>query len=80
LAQRHARVILACRNRTKGQAAAKQIRDVTGNAEVVFEELDLASFRSIINFAKRINENEKQVNILINNAGESASSLLKAIK
>ncbi len=69
LARRGARVILACRNVLKGRKAAYEIQEKTHNQNVVVEELDLASFESIKAFAKRVNENEPQVNILINNAG-----------
>jgi retinol dehydrogenase-12 len=73
LAQRGARVILACRNIAKGETAAEDIRNTTRNSQVFVEELDLASFESINEFAKRINQNEEQVNILINNAGSVCS-------
>ena len=69
LAKRGAKVILACRNVKKGMDAAVEIRRISGNTNVIVEYLDLASFESIQNFAKKINDNEEQVNLLINNAG-----------
>jgi NAD(P)-dependent dehydrogenase (short-subunit alcohol dehydrogenase family) len=39
-------------------------------AQVVFRQLDLASFKSVAEFAKRIKREEKAVDILVNNAGQ----------
>ncbi|XP_033097352.1 retinol dehydrogenase 12-like, partial [Anneissia japonica] len=64
-----AKVILACRDMTKAESAAEQIRRETGNRNVIIRELDLASMESIRLFAKSIIENETQLDILINNAG-----------
>lgn len=69
LASRGARVILACRNLTKAEAAAKDIQKKTGNNKVIVKELDLASLKSVTNFAHEINESEERLDILINNAG-----------
>ncbi|XP_052822983.1 retinol dehydrogenase 14-like [Octopus bimaculoides] len=71
-AKRNARVIMACRNLEKAEAAAKVIRDATkdsGKNEVVVRELDLSSFKSVRKFCARINEEEPHLNILVNNAG-----------
>ncbi|XP_038641562.1 retinol dehydrogenase 12 [Scyliorhinus canicula] len=69
LAWRGARVILACRDLTKAEAAAQEIREETGNKQIVVRELDLASKKSISQFADNVLKEEKLVNILINNAG-----------
>ncbi|XP_031570430.1 retinol dehydrogenase 12-like [Actinia tenebrosa] len=69
LAWRKARVILACRDVTKGLKAAAEIIESTGNENVEVKRLDLASFKSIRKFAKEINEEEEKIHILINNAG-----------
>jgi hypothetical protein len=71
LAKRGARVIIACRDVKKGICAAEQIRKLSGNSKVVVQYLDLASFDSVRKFARHINETEAQVDVLINNAGES---------
>ena len=68
-AKRGGRVILACRNQSRGQAAMQEIRQTTGNNDVVYMHLDLASFKSIRQFAQQIIENEKAIDILVNNAG-----------
>ncbi|XP_038058817.1 retinol dehydrogenase 12-like [Patiria miniata] len=69
LARRGARVILACRNLQKAEDAAKEIKTRTGNSEVVVRHLDLARLQSVREFARKINEEEKKLDILINNAG-----------
>ncbi|XP_030071388.1 retinol dehydrogenase 12 isoform X2 [Microcaecilia unicolor] len=69
LAQRGARVIVACRDILKGEAAACEIRATTGNEQVVVRKLDLADTKSIKEFAEKIQQEEKQIHILINNAG-----------
>ena len=69
LAKRGARIIMACRNIKEGIKAADEIKQITGNDNVVVKELDLASFKSIRNFAGNINSYEVRVDILVNNAG-----------
>ena len=69
LAWRKARVIIGCRDITKGLKAAAEIIENTGNRNVEVKKLDLSSFRSVQNFAEEINEEEDRVDILINNAG-----------
>uniref|UniRef100_A0A8C4TI84 NADP-retinol dehydrogenase n=1 Tax=Erpetoichthys calabaricus TaxID=27687 RepID=A0A8C4TI84_ERPCA len=69
LARRGGRIIMGCRDMEKCEAAAKEIRRDTLNHNVCARHLDLASMKSISNFAKKINEEEERVDILINNAG-----------
>ncbi|XP_049754393.1 retinol dehydrogenase 11 [Elephas maximus indicus] len=69
LAQRGARVYLACRDVQKGELVAKEIQTKTGNQQVLVRKLDLADTKSIRAFAKGFLEEEKQLHILINNAG-----------
>nr|XP_060618457.1 retinol dehydrogenase 12-like isoform X1 [Anolis sagrei ordinatus] len=69
LAGRGARVILACRDMVKAEAAANEIRTKTGNQQVIAKKLDLADTKSIREFAKNFLEEEKELHILINNAG-----------
>ncbi|XP_048732726.1 retinol dehydrogenase 14-like [Ostrea edulis] len=68
LAKRHARVILACRDKEKANSAISDIRRITSSGEVVFRHLDLESFRSIRDFCCEVIENETKLDILINNA------------
>lgn len=69
LAETSARVILACRDVNKGERAAAEVRQRTGNGNVVFRQLDLASISSIRQFAAKILEEETSLDILVNNAG-----------
>ena len=69
LAWRKARVIIGCRNITKGLQAAADIIENTGNRNIEVKKLDLASFQSVRDFAEEINKEEERVDILINSAG-----------
>jgi short-subunit dehydrogenase involved in D-alanine esterification of teichoic acids len=65
-----AKVILACRNREKAQRAADRIILQTSNTNVEVEVVDLASFKSIREFALRFKAKHRRLDILINNAGK----------
>ncbi|KAL6030862.1 hypothetical protein STEG23_015679, partial [Scotinomys teguina] len=68
LAKRGGNIILACRDMEKCEAAAKDIRGETLNPRVRAQHLDLASLKSIREFAKKIIKEEERVDILVNNA------------
>lgn len=76
LAKRGARVIMACRSLDKAEVAKKEIVDETGNKNVVAKYLDLASLKSVRDFAADINRNEPRLDVLINNAGVMAVAKL----
>ncbi|KAJ8344068.1 hypothetical protein SKAU_G00313970 [Synaphobranchus kaupii] len=69
LASRGARVILACRDKTRASEAADDIRQRSGNGNVVVKIVDLASLQSVRDLAKDVQETEERLDILINNAG-----------
>ncbi|XP_061170033.1 retinol dehydrogenase 12-like [Saccostrea echinata] len=69
LARRNGRIILACRNKEKGEAAKSRIIQLTGNKSVVFRHLDVSLMSSVRTFVDVIRREEKGVDILINNAG-----------
>ncbi|KAF1375272.1 hypothetical protein PFLUV_G00237850 [Perca fluviatilis] len=69
LARRGARVILACRDRRRAEAAAQEIIQETGNSQVIFMQLDLASLKSVRSFADEFLRSESRLDLLINNAG-----------
>src|SRR6266849_9628281 len=69
LAAAGAMVILAVRNRDKGNQAAQDIRADYPDAQVVVEQLDLASLASVEAFADRLLTRDQPINTLINNAG-----------
>ncbi|XP_015685479.1 dehydrogenase/reductase SDR family member 13-like, partial [Protobothrops mucrosquamatus] len=69
LARRGARVILACRNKARGESAVWDIRQKSGNSEVILMILDLANLNSVRAFAETFLKSEPRLDILINNAG-----------
>ncbi|KAK3551060.1 hypothetical protein QTP70_011492 [Hemibagrus guttatus] len=70
MARRGARVVMACRDLRRAEIAAQEIRQATGNGNVVVRHLNLASLYSIQEFAKEFIVTEKRLDILINNAGK----------
>ncbi|KAG5834173.1 hypothetical protein ANANG_G00258640 [Anguilla anguilla] len=76
-ARRGARVILACRSEARGSAAVREIRRRSGNQDVHVRLVDTSSLASVRAFAEGILREEKQLHILVNNAG--ASGLRRAI-
>ncbi|XP_071795688.1 retinol dehydrogenase 12-like [Asterias amurensis] len=68
-AKRGARVILACRDLAKAEAAVTEICKETGSNNLVVRKLDLASLASIRAFAEKIKAEETRLDILVNNAG-----------
>ncbi|KAE8601465.1 hypothetical protein XENTR_v10013678 [Xenopus tropicalis] len=68
LAKRGGRIIMACRDMGKCENAARDIRGKTLNHNVFARHLDLASSKSIKEFAKTIINEEERVDVLINNA------------
>lgn len=71
--KRGARVILACRSTWKGDAAKKEIEEDTGiYGNLIVMNVDLASLRSVRNFAEEFKKNENRLDILLNNAGLTA--------
>ena len=69
LAGADADVIVAARNPTKGKAALESIRQKYPHAKARFELLDLASLKSVHEFAQRMSVQLDKLDILVNNAG-----------
>ncbi len=69
LASKRAKVILACRNLDKGNAALAVIKASQGDADVIVAKLDLASLASVAEFADWCTANLPRIDVLINNAG-----------
>src|SRR5437899_812371 len=72
LARAGAKVVLACRNVEKGEAAATEIRTSAPTAAVEVAELDLGSLASVRAFAERCRSAHDALDLLINNAGVMA--------
>lgn len=47
---------MACRDMERGQAAAKEVIEISGSQNVVCMKLDLADSKSIREFAEAINQ------------------------
>ncbi len=77
LASKGAHVVITARDLAKGRAAAKQIRESTGTAEVEVEELELASLASIRAFADRFLARHAELDVLVDNAGVMACPFAK---
>jgi NAD(P)-dependent dehydrogenase (short-subunit alcohol dehydrogenase family) len=69
LAGRGARVVLACRDAGKSQAAATAISRDTPGADVETIALDLSSLESVRTAAAEIRSRYPQLDLLVNNAG-----------
>ncbi len=68
MTQAGAEVIMAGRNRDKGDEAVKKIKQLIPVGNICFEKLDLADLASIKAFSERIGAQRKSLDILINNA------------
>ncbi len=69
LARAGGEVILAGRNPDKGADAVAKIRADVPSAAVRFEQVDLASLRSVADFSARLRSQRDSLDLLINNAG-----------
>jgi NAD(P)-dependent dehydrogenase (short-subunit alcohol dehydrogenase family) len=69
LARQGARVAMVARNRQSGEEARKEIIGASGNREVQLHIADLASQRSIRQLAENLLATNREINVLINNAG-----------
>ncbi|MEQ8757791.1 MAG: SDR family NAD(P)-dependent oxidoreductase [Coleofasciculus sp. G1-WW12-02] len=69
LAQFGHHVFIACRCASKAEKAVNYIRSSTGNLNVEFLPLDLASLDSVRTFAKLFQERNLPLHVLVNNAG-----------
>jgi NAD(P)-dependent dehydrogenase (short-subunit alcohol dehydrogenase family) len=62
-------VIMAIRNRAKGEAAVEQIRATVPEAKLTIKSLDLSSLASVKALGDEFNAEGRPIDILINNAG-----------
>ncbi|XP_037935648.1 retinol dehydrogenase 12 [Teleopsis dalmanni] len=73
LAQRGAKIYMACRDSARCEAARLEIIQRTQNQQVYNRTLDLASLASVRQFAENFLAEEPRLDILINNAGLMAT-------
>lgn len=69
LAREGLKVIMACRNLSKGETARIELTQLVPDAAVEVMELDLSDFESVRRFAAAFLEAHDRLNILVNNAG-----------
>jgi retinol dehydrogenase 12 len=74
LAKSGAHTFLACRSEEKTMPVVEQIKSETGNKQVEFLRLDLASLESVRACATAFRERDLPLHILINNAGVAGYS------
>ena len=72
LAARGARVVLACRDEHRGEAALERVRAQATAAEPELVRLDLAALASVREAAAEISERVPALDVLMNNAGVMA--------
>ncbi len=72
LAARGAAVLLHGRNREKGEAALREIRDATGNAKLGYCNADFSSLEAVRRLAAEIEAGQDHLDLLVNNAGIGA--------
>ncbi|MEV7280072.1 oxidoreductase [Streptomyces sp. NPDC093111] len=72
LARAGAHVVLACRSRTRGEAALSRLRDEVPHASAAFAPLDLGDLASVRAFAAARAEADERLDLLVNNAGVMA--------
>ena len=64
--------MLASRIMERGEKAEKEIRALTGSDKLSTMELDLASLKSIEQFASELRSRHDKIDLLVNNAGVMA--------
>ena len=69
LAKRGAKIYMGCRSTQRGEKALEEVKSSSGSKEVFLLKIDLASKRSIREFADNFLSRESHLHILINNAG-----------
>jgi NAD(P)-dependent dehydrogenase (short-subunit alcohol dehydrogenase family) len=62
-------VVMAIRNRAKGEAAIDEIRATVPDAKLTIKPLDLSSLAGVAALGEQLNADGRSIDILINNAG-----------
>lgn len=69
LAAAGADVVMAIRNRAKGEAAIEEIRTTVPDAKLTIKSLDLSSLAAVAALGEQLNTEGRPIDILVNNAG-----------
>jgi NAD(P)-dependent dehydrogenase (short-subunit alcohol dehydrogenase family) len=72
LAKAGADVVMAVRNRAKGEAAIAEIRQTAPDAKLTIKALDLSSLAAVAALGEQLNADGRPIDLLINNAGVMA--------
>jgi NAD(P)-dependent dehydrogenase (short-subunit alcohol dehydrogenase family) len=80
LANLGATVIMACRSEDQGRKAVEEVKQVTGNNNVEFMQVDLSLQKSIRQFANEYLLTHDRLDVIIHNAANFDHSLKKATK
>ncbi len=62
-------VVMAIRNRAKGEAAIADIRATVPDAKLTIKSLDLSSLASVAALGEQLNAEGRPIDVLVNNAG-----------
>ena len=63
------KVIIACRNISKGQEALNKLKEEFPNNDIRLMQVDMSEEQSLINFVKRIKEDHIDIDVFYHNAG-----------
>jgi NAD(P)-dependent dehydrogenase (short-subunit alcohol dehydrogenase family) len=69
LARTGAVVVMLCRSKERGEAALKEVKELSGSSNVELMTCDLGSIKSIENFCMEFKKKYNRLNVLVNNAG-----------
>jgi len=69
LAERGLHMVLVCRSRERGEAAAREVRERAGGDAAELEIADLSAMREVRALAARLNDRYPALHVLVNNAG-----------
>ena len=75
LAKAGARVVIGARDVKRAQEVANEIKNSTGSNKIEVERLDLASLKSVHEFARNFLAKNRPLHILVNNAGVMSGPL-----
>jgi NAD(P)-dependent dehydrogenase (short-subunit alcohol dehydrogenase family) len=69
LAKMGHRIIMVCRNKAKGEAALKELMEISGNSNIDLMFCDLSSLEDVKRFSEALKDQVAEIDVLINNAG-----------
>ncbi|KAF9485523.1 retinol dehydrogenase 12 [Pholiota conissans] len=73
-----AKLIIACRDKGRGEEALAKIKEATGSKKVELSILDLSKFSSVKEFVERFTKSEERLDILVANAAVTPAPKFEA--